>query len=134
MAFPGECGKLEETVTFGEPPVRLSEALPVEGFGEVVEASIADDVLTATISYGACGPVHLELWIMNTFLESEPVQVGAAIVPITDALQPTGASVCPAIMTTTYRYDLRPLKALYQAAYQTETGRIEIQQFGLYEF
>lgn len=128
ISFAGECGGLEGSVTFGEPPVTLVERQPENDDNvQVVSAEIEGDILTATVNYSGCGPQHVSLVIFDAFRESDPVQVGAVF-------QLQEQQLCDALLTGTYRYDLRPLKARYQAAYQTESGRIAIPALGLYEF
>lgn len=88
-------------------------------------AAIAGDVLTVDVSYGGGCEMHLldGCWD-GSFAESDPVQVWAFV------SHESNDDPCDAIESRTVEIDLSPMKADYQAGYQTENGTIEIHLEG----
>jgi hypothetical protein len=82
-------------------------------------ATITDDTLNISVSYsGGCEDHQFTLVASDTFLESFPVQL-----PVSIAHDANG-DTCEAYPTENYRFDLTPLKTMYQKAYQQEAGTI----------
>lgn len=128
VAFEGECGALENTLTMGEPPVALSADLPqTQKSPAIASVEIEGDILSLELGYSGCSPQHFSWYVNPEFKESFPVQVAHSFVPqVEDA--------CLAAFQTRFIYDLRPLKHAYQEAYQTESGEISIPDIGIYRF
>lgn len=129
VSFAGECGTgLEGVPTFESPTVRLSEALPETTKSvNVSDVQWDGDIVSFNLSYSGCSPQHFDFHISTAFKESFPVQVDAVFKPMVE-------DFCDAHWTSEFSYDLKPLKHLYQQAYQTDTGKIQIEGIGLYEF
>ena len=82
-------------------------------------ATITDDMLNISVSYsGGCEEHQFTLVVSERFLESFPVQLHVSIAH--DANNDT----CEAYPTENYRFDLTPIKTMYQAAYRHEAGTI----------
>lgn len=82
-------------------------------------ATITDDMLNISVSYsGGCEDHQFTLVASDTFLESFPVQL-----PVSIAHNANG-DTCEAYPTENYRFDLTPIKTMYQAAYRQEAGTI----------
>ena len=82
-------------------------------------ATITDDLLNISVSYsGGCEDHQFTLVVSDRFLESFPVQLHASIAH--DANNDT----CEAYPTENYRFDLTPIKTMYQTAYRQEAGTI----------
>ena len=82
-------------------------------------ATITDDILNISVSYsGGCEDHEFTLVASEAFLESFPVQL-----PISIAHNANG-DTCEAYPTENYRFDLMPIKTMYQKAYQQEAGTI----------
>ena len=82
-------------------------------------ATITDDMLNISVSYsGGCEDHQFTLVVSDRFLESFPVQLHASIAH--DANNDT----CEAYPTENYRFDLTPIKTMYQVAYRQEAGTI----------
>ena len=82
-------------------------------------ATITDDTLNISISYsGGCEDHQFTLVVSDTFLESFPVQLHASIA------HNANGDTCEAYPTDNYRFDLTPIKTLYQKAYRQEAGTI----------
>ncbi|MDE0398620.1 MAG: hypothetical protein OXL96_12560 [Candidatus Poribacteria bacterium] len=82
-------------------------------------ATITDDMLNISVSYsGGCEEHQFTLVVSERFLESFPVQLHVSIAH--DANNDT----CEAYPTENYRFDLTPIKTMYQAAYRQEAGTI----------
>ena len=82
-------------------------------------ATITDDTLNISVSYsGGCEEHQFTLVVSETFLESFPVQLPVSIAH--DANNDT----CEAYPTQNYRFDLTPIKTMYQEAYRQEAGTI----------
>ena len=82
-------------------------------------ATIADDMLNISVSYsGGCEDHQFTLVASDTFLESFPVQLRASIA------HDANGDTCEAYPTENYRFDLTPIKTMYQAAYRQEAGTI----------
>lgn len=82
-------------------------------------ATITDDTLNISVSYsGGCEDHQFTLVVSDTFLESFPVQLHASIA------HNANGDTCEAYPTDNYRFDLTPIKTLYQNAYRQEAGTI----------
>ena len=82
-------------------------------------AIITDDTLNISVSYsGGCEDHQFTLVASDTFLESFPVQL-----PVFIAHNANG-DTCEAYPTENYRFDLTPIKKMYQEAYRQEAGTI----------
>ena len=82
-------------------------------------ATITDDTLNISASYsGGCKDHQFTLVVSDTFFESFPVQL-----PVSIAHNANG-DTCEAYPTDNYRFNLTPIKKMYQVAYRQEAGTI----------
>ena len=82
-------------------------------------ATITDDTLNISVSYsGGCENHQFTLVASDTFLESFPVQLHVSLV------HNANGDTCEAYPTENYRFDITPIKTMYQEAYQQEAGII----------
>ena len=82
-------------------------------------ATITDDTLNISVSYsGGCKDHQFTLVASDTFLESFPVQLHAFIA------HNANGDTCEAYPTENYRFNLTPIKTMYQEAYRQEAGTI----------
>ena len=82
-------------------------------------ATITDDTLNISVSYsGGCEEHQFTLVASDIFLESFPVQLPASIA------HNANGDTCEAYPTENYRFDLTPIKTMYQEAYRQEAGTI----------
>ena len=82
-------------------------------------ATITDDTLNISVSYsGGCEDHQFTLVASDTFLESFPVQLPASIA------HNANGDTCEAYPTENYRFDLTPIKTMYQEGYGQEAGTI----------
>lgn len=82
-------------------------------------AAITDDTLNISVSYsGGCEAHQFTLVASDTFLESFPVQLHASLA------HNANGDTCEAYPTDNYRFDLTPIKTMYQEAYRQEAGTI----------
>ena len=82
-------------------------------------AAITDDTLNISVSYsGGCEDHQFTLVVSDTFLESFPVQLHASLT------HNANGDTCEAYPTENYRFDLTPIKKMYQTAYRQEAGTI----------
>ena len=82
-------------------------------------ATITDDTLNISVSYsGGCEDHQFTFVASDIFLESFPVQLSASIV------HNANDDACEAYPTENYRFDLTPIKTMYQEAYRQEAGTI----------
>ena len=82
-------------------------------------ATITDDTLNISVSYsGGCEEHQFTLVVSEEFLESFPVQLRVSIA------HDANNDPCEAYPTENYRFDLTPIKTMYQAAYRQEAGTI----------
>ena len=125
--FNRECGALEGVATSGQPPVKLVKTLPQAGSLQASKVQFKADILTLSLGYSGCKPIHYELYVTDGFMESNPVQVKTAFVPVVQ-------ENCLAVFNTEFTYDLTPLKYSFQTQYQTEHGTIVLQGIGEYTF
>ena len=87
--------------------------------------SIAEDVLTVTVSYsGGCARHDFTLVADSRFQESDPVRLDVHLV------HEGNEDSCEAYPTGTYEFDLTPLKTLYQDAYGGNEGVIVLRLMG----
>ncbi|MXV76129.1 hypothetical protein F4Z99_17880 [Candidatus Poribacteria bacterium] len=81
--------------------------------------TITDDTLNISVSYsGGCEAHQFTLVVSEEFLESFPVQLQVSIA------HNANGDTCEAYPTENYRFDLTPIKTMYQAAYRQEAGTI----------
>ncbi len=82
-------------------------------------ATITEDTLNISVSYsGGCETHQFTLVVSETFLESFPVQLHAFLA------HNANGDTCEAYPTDNYRFDLTPIKTMYQEAYRQEAGTI----------
>ena len=82
-------------------------------------ATITGDTLNVSVSYsGGCEDHQFTLVVSDGFLESFPVQLHASIA------HNANGDTCEAYPTENYRFNLTPIKTLYQNAYRQEAGTI----------
>ena len=82
-------------------------------------ATITDDILNISVSYsGGCEEHQFTLVASERFLESFPVQLRVSIA------HDANGDTCEAYPTENYRFDLTPIKTMYQTAYRQEAGTI----------
>jgi hypothetical protein len=123
-----ECGKLEGTIAFAEPPVTIVEKLPaVEKEVKVDNVRFEGDRLFVTLGYSGCAEQHFDLQISSIFMESNPVQAETVFVPAVN-------DRCLAYFTTEFAYDLIPLKHAHQQGYHQEHAEIILRGIGRYRF
>ena len=85
-------------------------------------ATITDDTLDVSVSYsGGCKEHQFTLVVSDTFLESFPVQLHVSIA------HNANGDTCEAYPTNNYRFDLTPIKKMYQTAYRQEAGTIVLR-------
>ncbi len=83
------------------------------------------DLLQVDASYGGGCETHvLDGCWDGSFAESDPVQVWAFV------SHESNDDACDAVLSSTVEIDLTPMKAAYQAGYQTQTGMITIHLEG----
>ena len=82
-------------------------------------ATITDDLLNVSVSYtGGCEAHQFTLVVSDTFLESFPVQLHTSLA------HNANGDTCEAYPTDNYRFDLTPIKKMYQEAYRQKAGTI----------
>ena len=82
-------------------------------------ATITEDTLNISVSYGGgCKDHQFTLVASDTFLESLPVQLTAFIA------HNANGDTCEAYPTENYRFDLTPIKTMYQETYQQQAGTL----------
>ncbi len=82
-------------------------------------ATITDDTLNISVSYsGGCEDHQFTLVVSDAFLESFPVQLHVSLA------HNANDDACEAYPTESYRFDLTPIKTMYQEAYRQEAGTI----------
>lgn len=87
--------------------------------------SFEGDTIEIEVSFGGgCAEHRLQLVAETTWMESYPVQVFARVTH--DAHN----DPCDAVLHGTLRFDLTPLRRMYQRSYQTATGKIALQIAG----
>ena len=89
---------------------------------ELNAAKIAGDTLAVTVSYGGgCRDHQFTLVAAGAFMESDPVQLNVALA------HNANDDPCERWVTEGYFFSLAPIKALYQKAYQQDSGVIVLQ-------
>ncbi|HZI30632.1 MAG TPA: hypothetical protein VFD64_20885 [Gemmatimonadaceae bacterium] len=87
----------------------------------VVSAEVKGDSLELVVNYGGgCRAQSFLLLSDAAWMESFPLQVGVRV-----ARDAQGDN-CKALLSRMLRFDLSPLKAAYNAAYQSTTGIIRL--------
>ena len=87
----------------------------------IVSAAVKNDTLELVANYGGgCRAQSFLLLSDGAWMESYPVQVGVRL-----ARDAQGDN-CKALLSRMLRFDLAPLKAAYNEAYQTSTGIIRL--------
>jgi len=85
-------------------------------------ATITEDTLNTSVSYsGGCEEHQFTLVVSEAFLESFPVQLPVSIA------HNANNDTCEAYPTENYRFDLTPIKTMYQNAYRQEAGTIVLR-------
>ena len=85
-------------------------------------ATIEGDTLRVNVSYtGGCETHEFTLVAEERFLESFPVQLRLSLA------HDANSDPCEVSITEDRRFDLTPIKAVYQKGYQTETGTIVLR-------
>ena len=85
-------------------------------------ASIANDTLNISVSYsGGCEEHQFTLVVSDTFLESFPVQLHVYLA------HNGNGDTCEAYPTDNYRFDLTPIKTMYQESYRQKEGSIVLR-------
>lgn len=96
--------------------------------------SFDGDTIVIDVSFGGgCAEHRLQLLAETTWMESWPVQIHARVA------HDANDDPCDAVLQGTLRFDLGPLKRMYQASYQTVSGKIALRLAGatsapVYEF
>ena len=112
-----------------QQPLQIVTELPARGdtFSFAVGADdamplwIMGDTLQMSVSYsGGCAVHDFSLFWNETFLEMYPVQA------VLQLVHNNNGDMCEAYPTETLSFDLAPLKAVYQTAYQTNSGSVTI--------
>lgn len=86
---------------------------------ELNSAAIAGDTLAVNVSYGGgCRDHEFTLVASGAFMESHPVQLNVALA------HKANEDPCERWVTEGYLFSLAPIKALYQKAYQQDSGTI----------
>ena len=115
----GNAGTTRLVIVRDASPATL-QSWPTDPFVIDVVA-VTGDVLTVMVHYaGGCRPHDFTLVIPAAFLESHPVQSNALLAH--DAHD----DACEAIISRSLVFDLSPLKAAFQQAYQQTTGTIRL--------
>ena len=85
-------------------------------------ATLQDDTLTLNVSYsGGCETHAFTLVAEERFLESFPVQLRVSLA------HNANSDTCEALITEDHRFDLTPIKEMYQKGYRTEQGTIVLR-------
>ena len=85
-------------------------------------ATITDDTLNISVSYsGGCEEHEFTLVVSEAFLESFPVQLHVSLA------HNANNDTCEAYPMENYRFDLTPIKTMYQNAYRQEAGTIVLR-------
>lgn len=85
-------------------------------------ATITADTLEVNVSYGGGCEAHVfTLIVSEAFLESAPVQLNISLAHIANG------DACEAWLTETYRFDLLPIKQVYQAGYGSGAGTVVLR-------
>ena len=91
-------------------------------------ATLVEDTLTINVSYGGgCEDHQFTLIASDTFMESDPVQLGVSIV------HNANRDFCQRWVEEEYHFDLTPIKTMYQQAYQQDAGTIVLNLANLPE-
>ena len=82
-------------------------------------ARIVGDTLTISVAYGGgCETHEFTLLAAKAFMELDPVQLGVSIV------HNANLDFCERWVEEVYHFDLTPIKAMYQEAYQQKMGTV----------
>ena len=88
-------------------------------------ATVKDGTLRVNVSYsGGCETHEFTLVAEERFMESFPVQLRVSLA------HNTNGDTCQEPLTEVYRFDLTPIKEMYQKGYQTDTGTIVLRLKG----
>lgn len=95
---------------------------------QLEDATIAGDLLTISVAYGGgCETHQFTLIASDTFMESDPVQLGISIV------HNANLDFCERWVEEVYHFDLTPIKTMYQEAYQQAAGTVVLNLEGVPE-
>ena len=111
----------------------------VDAFGadpyQMNSAAIEGDTLLANVSYaGGCADHVFTLVVADRFMESDPVRLTA------DIAHDGHGDLCEAWLTEDLRFDLTPIKSMYERAYRQKHGTVVLLLDGapsgelIYEF
>ncbi|MXY97908.1 MAG: hypothetical protein F4Z29_09195, partial [Gemmatimonadetes bacterium] len=107
---PFDSGQRTGNVVFSPGDVRSTTQWGTDDY-ELNAAAVRGDTLAVTVSYsGGCRAHLFTLVAAEAFMESDPVQLAAAIVHDADG------DPCEAYPTEDYHFILDPVKARYKAA------------------
>ena len=85
-------------------------------------ASVTDDMLTISVSYGGgCRTHALTLVISESFIETSPVQLSSVLAHYANN------DPCEAFLTHSYTFDLSVVRTRYREAYGPGPGRVVLQ-------
>ncbi len=85
-------------------------------------ATVTDDVLTVSVSYGGgCRDHEFHLHKADRFMESDPVQLGIAVI------HDGNGDRCEAWITEQHSFDLSEIKAQWRDAYRRESGSVQLR-------
>ena len=91
----------------------------------IASAEVAGDTLRLAVRYGGgCAPHRFQLQVSPAFRESYPVQAGARLA------HDAAGDACKALIHLDLRFDLRPIRDAYRAAYQTQRGEVVLSLEG----
>ena len=125
--IPPDDTKLFGDVVIAEPGVNEPDQWVNDAYG-LDKATIAGDTLTISVSYGGgCEEHQFTLIASDTFMESDPVQLGVSIV------HNANLDFCERWVEEVYHFDLTPIKTMYQEAYKQDAGTIVLNLEGLPE-
>jgi hypothetical protein len=131
FSFNDECDGLEDQLAFDDKPVQIKDLaeVPINNAPVTINSvEIEGDIVTLDVSYsGGCGPHEFNLFVINLFLDSNPVQTESILSHVTEV-------ACDAVVTDELTFELLPLREFYQRIYGEGEGSINIQGIGTYTF
>ena len=125
--IPTDDTKLFGDVVIVEPGVNEPNKWVNDAY-QLNSATIVDDTLTIAVAYGGgCETHQFTLIASDTFMESDPVQLGISIV------HNANLDFCERWVEEAYHFNLTPIKTMYQAAYKQAAGTVVLNLEGLPE-
>jgi hypothetical protein len=111
----------------GDPAVILTES-PASWRHDAFEfhrIRISGDVLEVVVQYGGgCARHDFAVLLYPVFMESEPVQMSGSLA------HDAKGDPCRALIGSTLRFDLSPVKRAYREAYSTQRGVVHLNIAG----